>query len=131
MAATVPDRFETRPAEEADLNDVVRVVEAADRDLGVPPDPIREDLTWVWHLPTTDLERDTRVVLDGDTLVAYGEAMWKRPGEGGPLDLTVRVHPENQGAGLATRLLSWAESLAQERGTEGVRTAVADRDAAG
>ncbi len=90
MATTVPDRFETRPAEEADLDDVVQVVEAADRALGVPPDPIREDLTWLWHLPTTDLERDTRIVLDGDTVVAYGEATWKHPDQGGPLDLFVR-----------------------------------------
>jgi mycothiol synthase len=131
MTADLPDRFETRPAEEGDLDAVVHVVEAADRALGVPPDPIREDLTWIWHLPTTDLKRDTRIVLDGDTIVAYGGAIWKHPDEGGPLDLFVRVHPERRGARFGTWLLSWGETLAHERGSEGVRAWVADRDAPG
>ena len=77
--------LETGPARESDLDDVVRVLEAADGALGLPPEPIREELTWLWHLPTVDLERDTRILRDGDAVIAYGEAIWKHPDEGGPL----------------------------------------------
>lgn len=107
------------------------MIEAADRALGVPPESIREELTWTWHLPTTDLERDTRIVRDADAVVAYGEATWKHPGEGGPLDLSVRVHPDHRGAGFGTLLVAWGEGLANERGSGGVRAFATDRDAAG
>ncbi len=121
--------LETGPARESDLDDVVRVLEAADGALGLPPEPIREELTWLWHLPTSDLERDTRILRDGDAVIAYGEAIWKHPDEGGPLDLSVRVHPDYRGAGIGSWLLSWGERLASERGADGVRAFAADRDA--
>jgi mycothiol synthase len=120
--------FETGPAREKDLDDVIRVFSAADQALGLPPEPIREELTWTWHLPTTDLERDTRVLRDADAVIAYGEAIWKHPDAGGPLGLSVRVHPDYRGAGIGTWLMSWGESLARERGSEGVRAFAADRD---
>jgi mycothiol synthase len=129
MDGDVPGSLETGPARERDLDDVVRVLEAADRALGLPPEPIREELTWIWHLPTSDLERDTRILRDGDSVIAYGEAIWKHPDEGGPLDLSVRVHPDYRGAGIGSWLLSWGERLAGDRGSDGVRAFAADRDA--
>jgi mycothiol synthase len=129
--ATLPDRLVTRPANERDLDNVVSLFEAADTALRVQPEPIREELLWTWHLPTTSLERDTRIVLDGGAVVGYGEAFWKRPEESGPLDLLVRVHPEAQGLGIGTWLLSWGEDVAHERGSEGVRAQVVDRDEPG
>jgi ribosomal protein S18 acetylase RimI-like enzyme len=125
------DQFITRPAEERDLDAVVGLISAVDETLGLPPEPIREDLVWTWHLPTTDLGRDTRVVLDGDSVVAYGEATWKHPDAGGPSYLYVWVHPDVLGGGIETSLTSWGESLAHERGSEGIRTQVADRDGPG
>ncbi len=122
------DRFEKRPAREVDLDDVVRIMEAADRALGILPEPVREDLIWTWHLPTTDLGRDTRVVRDDGVVVAYGEAFWKHPAEGGPMILTVRAHPEYTALGIESWLFAWGEALANERGAEGVRSDVADRD---
>ncbi len=130
MNATTPDRYEVRPVVDRDLDDVVRMIDEADRALRVPPDPAREFLTWIWHLPTTNLGRDTRIVLDGEAVVAFGQATWK-PKEGGPLDLIVRVHPDHQGAGLGAWFLSWAEDLARERGSQGVRTEVVDLDGPG
>jgi hypothetical protein len=82
------------PARESDLGGVISLLEAADQALGLPPDPIREELTWTWHLSTTDLERDTRVLQDAEAVIAYGETIWKHPDEGGPLELSVRVHPD-------------------------------------
>ena len=129
MDRDVPGGLETEPARERDLEDVIKVLEAADSALGLPPEPIREELTWTWHLPTTDLERDTRILRDGDAVIAYGEAIWKHPDEGGPLGLSVQVHPDYRGAGIGSWLLTWGERLASERGSDGVRTWAADRDA--
>jgi mycothiol synthase len=120
--------LEARPARETDLDDIVGLLGAADRALGLPPEPIREELTWIWHLPTTNLERDTRILRDGDAVIAYGEAIWKHQDEGGPLDLSVRVHPYYRGRGIGSRLLAWGESVASERGSEGVRSFAADAD---
>jgi mycothiol synthase len=128
MDEDVPGGLKTGPARERDLHDVIRVLDAADRALGLPAEPIREELIWIWHLPTTDLERDTRILRDGDDVIAYGEAIWKHPDEGGPLDLSVRVHPDYRGAGIGSWLLTWGERLAGERGSDGVRTVAADRD---
>lgn len=91
---------------------------------------MREDLVWTWHLPTTELGRDTRVVLDRETVVAYGEATWKHPSEGGPLFVFAWVHPEAKGAGIDEWLLSWGETVADERGSDGIRTDAADIDRA-
>ena len=131
MKKDVLSLFETGPAQEQDLDDVVRLIDAADHALGVPLHPVRDELSWARHLPTTDLERDTRIVRDGDALVGYGEALWKHPDEGGPLELLVRVHPGRRGAGIGSWLLSWGETLAHQRGTQGVRAWTVDRDATG
>jgi mycothiol synthase len=129
MERGVLGSFEAGPARETDLDGVVRALEAADRALGLPPEPIREELTWIWHLPTTDLERDTKIVRDGDAVIAYGEAIWRHPAEGGPLDLSVGVHPNYRGAGIGSWLLTWGERRASERGSDGVRAFAPDRDA--
>jgi mycothiol synthase len=120
--------FETRPVRETELDDVVGLLEAADGALGLPPEPMREELAWTWNLPTTNLERDTRILRDADGIVAYSGAMWK-PDDGGPLDLLVRVHPDHRGRGIGSWLLAWGESLASERGSEGARAFTADADA--
>jgi mycothiol synthase len=124
------DRFTIAPARETDLDDVVELIERADRSLGVPPDPPRGELAWVWHLPTTLLDRDTRLVRDGDTSVAYGEATWKDPESGEPLDVVIRVLPDRAGTGIGEVLLSWAEEEAERRGSGGIRAWAVDRDVA-
>lgn len=58
-----------------------------------------------------------------------GRRSGKHPDEGGPLYLSVRVHPDYRGAAIGSWLLTWGESLASERGSHGVRTFAADRDA--
>jgi mycothiol synthase len=131
MSGDAPDGYETGPARETDLDGVVGLLEAADRGLDLPPEPMREELLWTWHLPTTNLDRDTRILRDAETVIAYGEAIWKHPNEGGPLYLSVRVHPNYRARGIGSWLLAWGESLASERGSEGVRAYASDADARG
>jgi ribosomal protein S18 acetylase RimI-like enzyme len=122
------DRFETGSAQDDDLDDVVRLMESADRALGIPAEPVREDLIWSWHLPTVDMSRDTRIVRDDGAVVGYGEAFWKHPAEGGPLILTVRVDPGLAPADIETWLFAWGERVANERGAEGIRSDAANSD---
>ncbi|MEO8330477.1 MAG: N-acetyltransferase, partial [Candidatus Nanopelagicales bacterium] len=58
-----------------------------------------------------------------------GEAVWNDPEHGGPLKGFIRVSPEHQGVGVETWFAEWGEQLAQERGAQGIRWLVADRDA--
>lgn len=120
--------FTVAAAQERDLDDVVALIEVADRSLGVPPDPVREELSWVWHLPTTRLDRDTKIVRDGETVVAYAEATWKDPDAGRPLDLVVRIRSDQARTGIGRWLMDWAEDLADERGCGGIRAFAVDRD---
>jgi mycothiol synthase len=126
----LPGGFTARAATDADLDLVVRLVEDADRSLGLDPDPIREFLTWIWHIPSTDIRRDTRLVLSGSEVACFAQGMWSRE-EGGPLDCLIRVHPNHVGRGVGSWALAWGEALADERGSEGIRAQVADRDVAG
>ena len=130
MISSIPNRYEVRPAAAGDVDQLARLFEQLDRGLGVPHDPVREFLMWRWGLPRTDLERDTRVVVADDAVIAFSLGMW-RPGEGGPLILLVRVDLEHLGAGIGTLLLSWGEALSRELGAEGVRADVVDRDRRG
>src|SRR5215217_3416907 len=122
------DRFAIAPATVTDLDDVVDLIESADRSLEVPPDPIREELSWLWQVPTTHLECDTKLVRDRGTLVADADATWKDPDSGEPLDVTIRVLPDRARTGIGERLLSWAEAEAERRGCPGMRVWVVDRD---
>jgi mycothiol synthase len=124
----LPHGYRERPVTDADLDAVVRLVDDADRALDLEPDPIRDFLTWIWHLPATDLERDTRLIVHGTDLACVAQGMWD-PDEGGPLDGMIRVHPDHIGRGLGSWSLAWAEFLASERGSAGVRMMSVDTDA--
>lgn len=126
----LPKGYTLRPATDADLDAVVRFVDDADRALGLDPDLIREFLTYIWHVPSTDLARDTRLVLKGSELAGYAQGMWN-PEEGGPLHTLMRVHPSHLGRGIGSWALAWGEALAAERGSEGLRAQASDRDVGG
>jgi mycothiol synthase len=129
-AHDLPDGYTRRPATDADLEPVVGLLDDADRALGLDPDPIREYLTWIWHVPSTDLERDTRLVMHGTQVAGYVHGTWS-PEEGGPLDGLIRVHPDHRARGIGSWALAWAEALAAERGSQGIRVKIPDRNADG
>jgi mycothiol synthase len=125
----LPLGYTVRPVADDDLEDVVRLMDDADRALGLGPDQVREYLTWVWHLSSTDLERDTRLVEHGTQPACFAQATWD-PDEGGPFNVLIRVHPDHLARGLGSWALAWAETLAAERDVDGVRARATDRDAA-
>jgi mycothiol synthase len=129
MSSTLRDRYTVRPANDGDLDAVVRLVADSDAACGLPADPPQDFLTWIWHLAATQMHRDTKVVMHEGAIAAYGHAVW-RVAEGGPLDLYARVHPDHLGEGVGAWFVAWAEALAEERGAEGIRVEVADRDEA-
>jgi Acetyltransferases len=129
MPGESPTGYRARAATDVDLDAIVRLTEAIDASLGLPPSPTREFLQSVWRLSATDLARDTRII-EGEEVVGFGQAIWRKE-QGGPLDLLVCVHPDHRANRIATSLLSWGESVARERGSEGVRAEVPEGDMAG
>jgi mycothiol synthase len=129
-APALPAGFTVRPATDADLDVVLRLMNEADAALGLDPDPITEFLTWIWHVSSTDLARDTRIVLRGSEVACFAQGMWN-PEEGGPLNSLTQVHPDHLGLGIGSWALAWGEALAGERGSEGIRAQTPDRDAPG
>ena len=123
----LPEGFVSRPATDADLDAVVDLIGRTDRALGVEPDPVRDFLKWIWHVPSTDLDRDTRVIHDPAGLACFSQGLWNAE-EGGPLQSLVAVHPDRRGLGLGTWGAARNEALAADRGSEGVRARIPHRD---
>src|SRR5438270_8709643 len=94
-----------------DAPGVLAVFEARDRaDLGEVEHRLG-DLLDEWETSDLDLEHNAQVVEDaGDRIVAY--AAVRRPGT-----LAV-VAPDQEGRGIGSRLLEWAEGRDRERGSE-------------
>jgi mycothiol synthase len=130
MADDTPTGYRARAATDVDLDAIARLTAAVDASLGLPPSAIREFLRSIWDRSDTDLARDTRIIHQDEGVLGFGQAIWRKE-RGGPLDLLVYVHPDHRAHGIATALLSWGESLARERGSEGVRTEVPESDMTG
>ncbi len=100
-----------RPIEEDDapaLHALERAIAAADHpNWAWTEEELRDDLGHSW----VDRERDTLVVLDGATPVAYGSAVLAPVRETGVrVRLEGGVHPEWRGRGIGRRLLAWQEA---------------------
>ncbi len=130
MPGENPTGYRVRAATDADLDAVVRVAEAIDASLGLPPSPTREFLSWAWHISATNLERDTRIIEREGVVAGFGQAIWRKE-QDGPLNLDVYVHPDHRAKGIATSLLSWGENVARARGSEAVHADVPEGDVAG
>ena len=103
-----PAGLTDRPLTAADLPAVAALYAAAEAvdDTGEHHDA--DDLAEYWFAPFIDVAADTRVVLDGDELVAVGVAVAPptfRDAYGVHLD--GRVHPARRGEGIGRALLGW------------------------
>ena len=128
---SLPDGYRARPATLEDLDAVVALHEAVDRSLGLDPDPVREETSWLWNLPSSDIDADTRLVTSGDQIVGYGETFRIHPEHEGPFGVHGRVHPAHRGLGIGTWLATWIEDRVRDRAPNGIRTFTVDRDEAG
>ena len=102
-----------RPTTWGDLDAVCDLLRACDlADAGVE-DPVRDHLRDDWRFPTFELGRDSRVVVEGDEVVAYVSVAGLNPERS--LEIFGGVHPSHRGRGLGTDLVSWGERRAAER----------------
>ncbi|HEY7668606.1 MAG TPA: GNAT family N-acetyltransferase [Actinomycetota bacterium] len=104
----LPPGYTSRPAFHDDLDAIVELVDAVDRaDVGLW-DPVRDELRWEWSAPRFRLERDTRVVLDGDgRLIAYADVHAHDPSV--QIRAWTQVHPGHRSDDLGNGLLAWIE----------------------
>jgi mycothiol synthase len=126
----LPEGYLSRPATMEDLEAVIALVDDLERSFGLEPDENRAEMTWLWNLPSMDLDRDTRIVTLHDTVVGYADHARVHPEQTGPWQVTARVHPSHRGRGVGTWLASWNESKVAPRAANGIRTNVIDRDEA-
>lgn len=112
------------PAVAADAAAVAELVAALESSLYGRQSFSQADLEDEWSV--LDLERDVRVVRDGDRILGYGTLrahgeLWRAEGY---------VHPGALGRGVGTLLASGLEGLAASRGARKVQSSVFEADAA-
>lgn len=109
----LPPPFTTRPATIQDVADAAELFNTCAMQMTGAPETSIENLQGEWNDPDFDLNRSTRVVFSPDgQLVGYIE-VW----DSNPVPVTPwvwgRVHPDYQGKGIGTALMTWAEARAR------------------
>jgi mycothiol synthase len=117
--------FRSRPPAPSDAGAVAELVIAYERSLYGETAYSLGDLEAEWT--TLDLARDALVLLDGERIVAFGSLddrgeLWRIDGY---------VHPEEQGRGLGTELVTALEATAAARGAKRIQTSVVEPDERG
>jgi GNAT superfamily N-acetyltransferase len=112
------------PAVAADAPDVVEVVAALESSLYGPSAFSQADLEDEWS--DLDLERDTRVVRDGDRIVGYGLVrergeLWRVEGY---------VHPDAHGRGIGKLIATELEEDAAGHGARRIQNGILEADSA-
>ncbi len=118
------ERALATPAVAADAAGVTEVVLALEASLYGQSEFSQADLENEWS--DLDLERDARVVRDGDRIVGYGVVrergeLWRVEGY---------VHPDALGRGIGTLIATGLEEEAADGGARRVQNAVLETDAA-
>jgi mycothiol synthase len=112
------------PAVAADAAAVTEIIAALESSLYGPSAFAQADLEDEWS--ELDLERDVRVVRDGDRLVGYGVVS-----ERGDLCRTEGyVHPDAHGRGIGTLIATWLEQDTARRGAGRIQNSVLEADSA-
>jgi GNAT superfamily N-acetyltransferase len=116
--------FRLEPAVAADAAAVSEVVEALEASLYARTVFSQADLEDAWS--DLDVERNARVVRDGERVVGYGELreegeLWRVEGY---------VHPDAHGRGIGTLLATGLEEDAARRGARRIQNAALEADTA-
>jgi mycothiol synthase len=110
----LPQGYTCRPARLEDVPVAVDLFNAwAQKYLGAD-DLTIEIINREWRTPNFDLETNTRLVVDPDGRLAGYYELWDSGHPHVSVHVWGRIHPEHEGRGLGTYLLSWAESRARE-----------------
>lgn len=112
------------PAKLADAKAVAEVVDAVESSLYRRTTFTQSDLEEEWS--ELDVERDTRVVRDGDRVVGYG-AVRQRDA---PARVEGYVHPDAQGRGIGRLIAVTLEEIAAKGDASRVQNAVLEADSA-
>ncbi len=114
----------TAPAVAADAASVAAVVLALESSLYGRSTFSQADLEGEWS--EIDLERDARVVRDGDRVVGYGVVRER----GEPWQVEGYVHPDAVGRGIGTVIATALEEEAIRGGARAIQNAVLEADSA-
>ena len=118
------ERAFSTPVVAADAAAVTEVVTALESSLYGPSTYTQGDLEEEWL--ELDVERDTRVVRDGDRLVGYGAV----PERGEVWRVQGYVHPDAHGRGIGRLVASSLEQDAVRGGARRIQNAVLEADSA-
>lgn len=88
---------------------MVAVANAYDIAMIGEPDLEKADIEAFWGMASFDLDRDTRGVFAGSSLLAYSQIFMGK-------HIEVRVHPDHAGLGIGSSLGAWAESRLRDAG---------------
>jgi len=105
----LPEDLSSRPATMEDVDAVTTLLAACElHDDGVS-EVAADDVATDLARPSVDMERDSLLLFDGGTLVAWAGML-------GPRRAQADVHPGHRGRGIGTPLLAWTEACAREAG---------------
>lgn len=99
----------TAPLAASDASEVARVWRACELHDDGRALFTEDDFVAIWKRPSTDLERDTVGVRDGDALVALAMILGER-------DAFACVLPSHRGRGIGAWLLRWTQEAGRARG---------------
>jgi mycothiol synthase len=113
------------PVTAADAAAVTELVVAVESDLYGKSTFSQPDLEEEWF--EIELERDARVVRDGDRVLGYGVV--REPGE--PWHVEGYVHPDARGRGIGRLVATWLEEESARQGARRIENHVLEANAAG
>ena len=117
-SSALPGGYTRRPASLDDIDTLAALWRRSDESLGVQPEPAGSFLGWILELPFVDHDRDTVVIgHEGDT-VGVAIAMRDPAGIGSGLHWFGVVDPAHRGRSLGSWLVSWADAVVGQRGSE-------------
>jgi mycothiol synthase len=110
----LPEGYTLRPATMADIEEAVATFNAASvAKIGKPGFEV-EDIKAEWLLPDFDLDKSTRVVARPDGRIAGYIEVWDSDAVPTRIWVWGRVHPEEEGQGIGSLLMEWAEARARQ-----------------
>ncbi len=110
----LPPGYTSRPANRQELEDIVALMDVWDFAYFGESGPNRAELQYTWGGPLFELERDTRTIHAADgTIVAYAEHSSPDPAQ--RFEARGCVHPDHEGRGIGSAMISWTEEQTRSR----------------